>query len=73
MFGPWTMHQFIEIYRTKLPISVCTHGDRELSSPDSFGGGGREVPLAHIISRRRNIITELPELPMMTPSKSKDL
>ena len=29
----------------------CTYGAWELSSPDSFGSGGREVPLAHIISQ----------------------
>ena len=35
----------------KTRSSVCTYGAWKLSSPDSFGGGGREVPLAHIISR----------------------
>ena len=35
----------------KLRMYTRSSGAWELSSPDSFGGGGREVPLAHIISR----------------------
>ena len=38
----------------KLPSSVCdtaAYGAWELSSPDSFGGGGRENPLAHRLSQ----------------------
>ena len=37
--------------QVKRGVSVCTYGAWELSSPNSFGGGGREVPLAHIISQ----------------------
>ena len=39
---------------TKLPSFVCdtaAYGAWELSSPDSFGGGGRENPLAHRLSQ----------------------